>query len=164
MQVRKPVIKPPRAHDWTLERIAQLSKRDIEQLRINAETLGEAEVVALCAQALKPRPGSKAKAGQLISRTKAFEARGVSLQAARSSWSGVRRSDGAVVMCLWAGAGESSSGGCSHPLWGAHLRGAPPPAGKAARPERAPAFPAPPPRRGGAGAAGFRRGPGARGP
>ena len=49
MQVRKPVIKPIRTHDWTLERVAQLSKRDIEQLRLNAERLGEAEVVALCA-------------------------------------------------------------------------------------------------------------------
>src|SRR2546428_11905583 len=118
MQVRKPVIKPPRAHDWTLERIAQLSKRDIEQLRINAETLGEAEVVALCAQALRPRPGSKAKAGQLISRTKAFEARGVSLQAARSSWSGVRPSHGAGGMWPWARAGGASRGGGGAPARG----------------------------------------------
>jgi hypothetical protein len=136
MQVRKPVIRPIRTHDWTLERVAQLSKRDIEQLRLNAETLGEAEVVALCAQALKPRPGSKVKGGQLISRTKAFEARGVSLQAARSSWSGVRKSDGAVVMGLWAGAVESSNGGCNYLLWAPNVGGSRPWSDMAAGQER----------------------------
>lgn len=133
MQVRKAVFKPTRGHDWTRERIEQLSKRDIEQLRINAQTLGEAAVIALCDEALKARPreakkpdGARAQARQLISRSKAFQARGVFLQDERTSWSGVRKADGGVVMALWASAVVPSEGGWSHLLWAPNVDGSRP--------------------------------------
>jgi hypothetical protein len=147
MQVRKTVvIKPSRTHDWTLARIEQLSKRDIEQLRDNAEGLGEAAVAALCDQVLKMRPKSAAKRGDLpaphtrarhlISRSKAFETRGVFLQDSRSSWSGVRKSDGVVVMSIWAGAVASSDAGWSVLLWAPNLEGTRPWSDLAAGKER----------------------------
>jgi hypothetical protein len=147
MQIRKTAIKPlSRTHDWTLERIGQLSKRDIEQLRSNAAMLGETAVAALCDEALKPRPKVRAKrrdapaasarTRHLISRSKAFEARGVSLQDARGSWGGVRKSDGAVVMSLWAGAVESTDGANSHLLWAPNLDGSRPWSDMAAGKER----------------------------
>jgi hypothetical protein len=128
------VFRRGRASDWTLERIEQLSVEDITQLRANAERLNEEAVVALCSQALStagPRGGSRAgsksaartKARRLIARIRAFEARGVWLQDARTSWSGLRKSDGAVVMALWAAAIESTGGGCSCLLWAPNTDG-----------------------------------------
>jgi hypothetical protein len=111
---------------WTPERIATLSAQDIKQLRANAERLQEAELVALCAQALKsarashtgPRPQSpRSPVRKLIARTRAFEARGVSLDDPKTSWSGVRRSDGTIVMALWADDILSADGGCCYLLW-----------------------------------------------
>jgi len=130
-------FKRRRAHDWTLERIAQLSKQDIKQLRENAERLNESAVVVLCDEALsvaKPRArsraGSKAvprtKARRLVARTRAFEARGVWLQDPRASWGGMRKSDGAVVMALWADSIESADGGCSYLLWAPNVDGSRP--------------------------------------
>ena len=56
------------------------------------------------------------------------------LQDPRSSWSGVRKADGKVVMTIWGDAVESDGGGCSCLLWGPNLDGARPwsdsPAGK----------------------------------
>ena len=146
MQIRKSEFKPSRAHDWTRERIDQLSKQDLEQLRINAERLGETALAELCGEALKARPRTAAKrrtgpgprthARHLISRSKAFEARGVFLQDTRSSWGGVRKSDGAVVMSLWAGAVESNGGGCSLLLWAPNVEGSRPWSDMAAGKER----------------------------
>lgn len=145
MHARNNAFKTSRAAEWTRERIDRLRKQEIEQLRINAGTLGESEVVALCDQALRERPrgtGVKgalrrvtpAKRRRLISRGKAFEARGVWLQDARSSWSGVRKSDGAVVVSIWADAIETAGGGCSYLLWAPNVGGSRPwsdkPAGK----------------------------------
>lgn len=146
-QLRKTTaFRPARAHDWTRERIEQLSKTDIQQLRINADGLGEASIVAMCDEALQSRPKSSAKgrtpAGprhkerHLISRSKAFEARGVHVQDARSSWSGVRKADGAVVMSLWAGAVESADGSCSVLLWAPNRDGSRPWSDMAAGKER----------------------------
>ena len=128
---------------WTPERIARLSAQDIKQLRANAERLHEAELVALCGQALKsarashtgPRPKSpRSQARKLIARTRAFETRGVALDDPKTSWSGVRRSDGAVVMALWADDIVSADGGCRYLLWRPNARGDRPwsdtPAGK----------------------------------
>jgi hypothetical protein len=120
---------------WTLERIAQLSAPDIKQLRDNAQRLNAPEVVALCTEALGKAPpadasvGTKSRRGtvarRLIARQRAFEARGVWL-ATRTSWSGVRKSDGMVVMALWAGSIESADGGCSYLLWAPNVDGARP--------------------------------------
>lgn len=138
-------FKTSGAEDWTLERIAQLSVQDIKQLRENAERLNETAVAALCSEALsvaapvarsragiKARPGTKA--GRLVARTRAFEARGVWLQDPRTSWGGLRKSDGAVVMALWADAIESADGRCGYLLWAPNTDGSRPwsdkPAGK----------------------------------
>lgn len=114
-----------------------MSVRDIKQLRENAERLRESEVVALCSEALRgasprgrSRAGSKTssrtKARRLIARARAFEARGVWLQDRSASWSGVRKSDGAVVMALWADAIESAEGGCRYLLWAPNIDGSHP--------------------------------------
>jgi hypothetical protein len=128
---------------WTEERIAQLQTPEIKQLRANAERLGEAAVLALCDTALELRPRGRAKNGaaparrerrHLISRAKAFQARGVYLAQGASSWSGVRKSDGVVVMSLWASSVRSNEGGCSQLLWAPNVDGSRPwsdkPAGK----------------------------------
>lgn len=145
MQIRKALFSS-RANDWTKERIAQLRKQEIEQLQINAGALGEDGVVALCAEVLRERPrprgGAAARAARapkrrrLVSRSKAFETRGVTLQDARTSWSGVRKSDGAVVISLWADAIESAGGACSYLLWAPNVRGSRPWSDAAAGRER----------------------------
>lgn len=139
------VFKRSGAKSWTAERIAELSVQDIGQLRENAERLGEDEVAALCAEALKslprapgrPRgaPASPAGRRKLVPRRSAFEARGVWLRDP-ASWSGVRDSDGAVVMALWADAIVSADGGCCYLLWRPNADGAWPWADMAAGRER----------------------------
>jgi hypothetical protein len=136
MELRKTAFKAKHAQDWTRERVEQLSKQDIEQLRANAERLGETSVVAVCDEALSTRPkaagkrkassATKAQGRRLISRTKAFQARGVVLPDVGSSWSGVRTSDGTVVMSMWASAVVSGEDGCSYLLWGPNVDGARP--------------------------------------
>jgi hypothetical protein len=119
-------FKQRSADEWTLERIARLSAQDIKQLRENAERLNEHAVAALCSQALgmarraASRGGEKSrrtKAQRLVARARAFEMRGVWLEDRRTSWSGVRKSDGAVVMALWADAIKSADGACAYLLW-----------------------------------------------
>ena len=131
--------------EWTLERIRQLSAQDIKQLRENAERLKEAAVVALCSEALAGKrassrsgrkPGPRAKPRHLVARVRAFEARGVWLHDARASWGGVRKSDGAVVMALWADSIESADGGCSYLLWAPNVQGSRPWSDEAAGLER----------------------------
>jgi len=51
---RSIAFKRGRAEEWTAERIAKLSKLEIQQLRDNATRLGEPTVTALCTEALKP--------------------------------------------------------------------------------------------------------------
>src|SRR5437763_7477904 len=94
--------------DWTAERVAKLDRQEIEQLRTNALERGEQEVAALCAAALQDgtkrrqaAPAKSAKGRRLISRSAAFEARGVFLVNTRTSWGGVCTSDVAVVLGLW---------------------------------------------------------------
>jgi len=144
MHIRKAAFTS-RATDWTKERIGQLRKQEIEQLQINAMALGANSVVALCAEVLSERP-KKRRAGvraapplkrrRLVSRRKAFEARGVMLQDARTSWGGVRKSDSAVVISLWADAIGSDSGACSYLLWAPNVGGSRPWSDQAAGKER----------------------------
>jgi len=136
MHFGKHAFKSREAQEWTPERLARLDTPDLQQLRDNAAGLGAAAVVALCDAALEGRPKSRAKRGgtaalpkraqKLISRSKAFQARGVYLPEQDSSWSGVRKSDGAVVMSLWAAAIERAKGGCRHLLWGPNVDGSRP--------------------------------------
>jgi hypothetical protein len=145
MQLRKRAFQSSSASEWTIERIARLRKQEVAQLRINAGTLGESGVVALCDEVLRARPkaggrrsgklaGPLKRRRRLIPRGRAFEARGVWLTDARTSWSGVRKSDGAVVITIWADAIDSAGGGCSYLLWAPNANGSRPwsdkPAGK----------------------------------
>ncbi|HEX7054363.1 MAG TPA: hypothetical protein VF211_10585 [Burkholderiales bacterium] len=133
--------------EWTLERIARLSVQDIKQLRENARRLDEQTVAALCSQALgmarsahgssgRSKSASSARPRRLIARTRAFEARGVWLQDPRTSWGGLRRSDGAVVMALWADAIQSEDGTCRYLLWAPNVDGSRPWSDQAAGKER----------------------------
>jgi hypothetical protein len=132
--------------NWTEQRVKQLSRAEVVQLQANATRLEEPELAALCAEVLKGMParghGSSGAAAprkdqkRLIARTKAFEARGVWLQDARSSWSGVRKSDGMVILALWAKAVESRDGGCCCLLWAPNSDGARPWSDTAAGRER----------------------------
>lgn len=137
MHIRKAAFRS-RATDWTRERIEQLSKQEIEQLQINAQALGEHEVVVRCGEVLRERRPKRRALGEarasaapnrrhLVSRVNAFQARGVVLQDPRTSWSGVRKSDGAVVIGLWAEAiDNAASGGYSYLLWAPNVEGSRP--------------------------------------
>jgi hypothetical protein len=136
VELRTKLCKSGQPARWTKERIGALTRHEVESLRANAATLGEEDVVARCDAALHemPKGGGTAagrvdkfvRARRLISRAKALEARGVWLKDARSSWSGVRKSDGVVVMTLWAAAVESAHGGCSYLLWAPNVDGSRP--------------------------------------
>lgn len=127
-------FKSERAAEWTAERLARMTTQEIKQLRENAERLNEPGVVQLCTEALagkrttkrpgKRTAGPRTKARHLIARAKAFEARGVYLQDARTSWGGVRKADGAVVLALWADAVQSTDGTCRYLLWAPNVEGA----------------------------------------
>jgi hypothetical protein len=127
-------FKRTRGQDWTAERIERLETHDVRQLRENAHHLGESEVVALCDAILRTRPRETSRRASLaskrsrnlISRHKAFEARGVFLPHADSGWSGVRPADGAVLMTLWAPAIVESARGCNVLLWGPNEGGSRP--------------------------------------
>jgi hypothetical protein len=131
------------ALEWTAERISKLSVQDIKRLRENAERLSQTAIVTRCTEALSlanrgSRVGSKARAKikprRLVPRSRAFEARGVWLEDPRTSWGGLRKSDGSVVIALWAESIESADGGCRYLLWAPNADGSRPwsdqPAGK----------------------------------
>jgi len=137
-------FRSERAAEWTAERIGRMTAQEIKQLRENAERLNEPAIAELCTQALSGQRRSqlqarrtgmpRTKARSLLARAKAFEARGVYLQDMRTSWGGVRKADGAVVLALWADAVVSADGACRYLLWAPNMDGARPwsdtPAGK----------------------------------
>jgi hypothetical protein len=124
-----------RGNRWTIERIARLAQREVTQLRLNAEKLGEAAVVALCDKVLlleRPRVLAekagrrlKAKNPRLVTRRAAFESRGVTLPV-HSSWGGFRHSDGTVVMAIWNDDIRNENGLCRYLLWAPNEKGARP--------------------------------------
>jgi hypothetical protein len=124
-----------RTNQWTIERIARLAQREVIQLRSNAHTLGEAEVVVLCDKVLlleRPRVLAekagrrlKAKHPRLVTRRTAFETRGVILPGL-SSWGGIRASDGTVVMSIWKDDIQSENGLCRYLLWAPNEKGSRP--------------------------------------
>ena len=124
-----------RTNQWTIERIARLAQREVMQLRSNAHTLGEAEVVVLCDKVLlleRPRVLAekavrrlKAKHPRLVTRRTAFETRGVTLRVL-SSWGGIRASDGTVVMSIWKDDIQSENGLCRYLLWAPNEKGSRP--------------------------------------
>ena len=141
-----PQFKRGNAADWTPSRISELSVQEIKSLRENAERLNEPDLAALCVKALEEarstrgraqrKSGTGTKARRLVARVKAFEARGVFLQDVRTSWSGVRKADGKVVMALWADAVEAADGGCRYLLWAPNVDGSRPWSDKPAGRER----------------------------
>jgi hypothetical protein len=119
-----------KAVQWTRERIEALGTADVRQLRANAEKLSEPGIVGWCDEILQGRPktgaGSKARpknSKKLISRSKAFELRGVYLQDPGWSRGGVRKADGMVVVTIWAGDVRAADGGCSYLLWSPNVAG-----------------------------------------
>lgn len=128
--------KPAGAVTWTRERLDKLGRQDLLNLQANAARLGEQELAALCEQLVKERPrggaGSNAAATRvkgrhkLLPRSRAFGTRGVWLHDPRTSWSGVRKADGMVVMAIWHAAVQSRGGGCACLLWAPNRGGARP--------------------------------------
>jgi hypothetical protein len=131
-----------RASEWTRERLDQLGRQELVNLQANAAKLGEPELAALCEQLLAERPrrasAAAPKKGQhkLLPRSRAFGARGVWLHDPRTSWSGIRKSDGMVVFALWQAAVQSVKGGCACLLWSPNVAGARPWSDTAAGRER----------------------------
>ena len=140
-------FKRGNAEGWTVARIGSLSVQEIRQLLANAERLEEPGLAERCRDALRGslsshrqtsqrRSGARTKAQRLIGRVKAFEARGVYVVDARTSWSGVRKADGKVVMALWADRVEAGDGTCRYLLWAPNMDGSRPWSDKAAGKER----------------------------
>ena len=140
-------FKSSNAQQWTIARISALSVLEVRQLLANAERLNEPALAERCRDALrgslsshrqvaKGKSAAGTKARHLIARIKAFEARGVYLQDARTSWSGIRKADGKVVMALWADRIEAADGTCRYLLWAPNLDGSRPWSDKAAGKER----------------------------
>ena len=127
------VFKSPRATAWTRERVAKLDRTEVLHLQANAVRLREQEVADLCAEILKDLPdrgplssGAAARrksVARLIPRTKAFQARGIWLYEPRTSWSGIRKSDGAVLFALWLASIQSEDGACRSLLWSPNTDG-----------------------------------------
>ena len=127
------VLPRGRVAKWTKERLDALSTLELRQLFINAQQLKETEIAALCDEILSSRPrghktvrkekpkGSVVR--RLVSRTKAFEAKGVALKSRSWSRSGVRESDGAVVLCVWADDVQNGAGAASCLLWAPNVDG-----------------------------------------
>ncbi|HET7365762.1 MAG TPA: hypothetical protein VFJ70_19490 [Burkholderiales bacterium] len=136
MNTMATAFKSDRARAWTRERLDSLSRDELVNLQTNAERLGEQELAALCTALLEERPRRGAPSAavatrlkgrpKLIPRTRAFEARGVWLYDPRTSWSGVRKNDGTIVIALWHAAVKSRDGGCSCLLWAPNVDGARP--------------------------------------
>lgn len=130
MQTAVPALE---AHAWTSERLGRLNRDELTNLQANAERLGKPALAALCTQLLTDRPrrgpGNAATLTplklrrRLVARSKAFQARSVYLLDARTSWSGVRKSDGKVVMAMWQAAVRSQDGGCDCLLWAPNVDG-----------------------------------------
>jgi hypothetical protein len=136
----------PRASLWTRERLDQLSKQELVNLQANAVGLGETELATLCDELLKERPRrgptsngavSRIKGRQkLLPRNSAFGARGVWLEDTRTSWSGIRKTDGTVVIALWQAAVHTADGACTCLIWAPNTDGTRPWSDSAAGRER----------------------------
>lgn len=128
------LFKSARASAWTRERLDGLGRQELLNLQANAARLGEPELAALCEELLKGRPQrGPASSGavlrmkgrhKLLPRSRAFGARSVWLADPHTSWSGIRKSDGMVVMALWQSAVQTVEGRCVCLLWSPNRDGA----------------------------------------
>ena len=125
-------FKRARVEQWTREKIESLSTPEVRQLSANALNLGEDEIAALCEEVLDARPRGrppvrrvvrKGEPRRLVSRAQALGLRGVTLR--NRSWSrgGVRESDGAVVLALWAEDVQLADGASKYLLWAPNVEG-----------------------------------------
>ena len=135
----------PRVALWTREKISTLTTPEVRQLRVNAARLLETEIAVLCDEVLGARPRGlapvrramrKGEGRRLVSRSAALGMRGVSLHNRFWSRGGVRPSDGAVVMTLWAEDVRKEDGACSYLLWAPNVGGSRPWSDRAAGKER----------------------------
>lgn len=124
-----------RVAKWNLEKISALTTPELRQLHQNAERLLETEIAAMCAEVLDTRPRGRApvrrpkrkgSAGRLVARSKAFEMRGVTLQNRFWSRSGVRVSDGTVVVAVWADDVQRANAVSTCLLWAPNVAGSRP--------------------------------------
>ncbi len=146
MKTAAGAFKAERTTDWTRERLDQLSRQELLNLQANAVGLGETELAALCDELLRERPrrGPTSSGAvlrikgrhKLLPRSKAFGARGVWLVDARTSWSGIRKGDGTVVIALWQAAVQTIDGACACLLWAPNTDGTRPWSDSAAGRER----------------------------
>jgi hypothetical protein len=120
---------------WTRERLDHLGRQELINLQANAARLGETELAALCEDQLRERPPGRAGSAanprlkgrnKLVPRSRAFGARGVWLQDPRTSWSGIRKADGTVVIALWHAAVQAINGACACLLWAPNSGGSRP--------------------------------------
>jgi len=129
---------------WTRERLAGLAREELINLQANAARLGETELARLCGEALNdascrsfvPASDRLRKTPRLVARGAAFGARGVRLLDERASWSGVRPSDGTVVIAIWRAVVQARNGTCACLLWAPNVGGARPWSDTAAGRER----------------------------
>lgn len=122
-----------RSSRWTRERLDQLDRAELVNLQANATRLGEIDLAAVCGDLLRqPARRVRTSSGpvvpmkrrrKLLSRGNAFAAMGVWLQDPRTSWSGVRKADGMVIMALWLGSVRTIDGGCVCLLWSPNRQG-----------------------------------------
>ena len=129
------IIGRGRIAQWNKEKLSLLSTLELRQLLVNAERLKEAEVAALCHELLNERPRGhaivrqdrpKGRSQRLVTRSKAFEMHGVTLRSRIWSRSGVRPSDGAVVVAVWAEEVQKADGTNSYLLWAPNVAGSRP--------------------------------------
>lgn len=128
-------FKRARVEMWTRDKIESLSTPELRQLSANALHLGEAELAALCGEVLDARPRGRASVRRvvrkgeprrLVSRAQALGLRGVTLRNRVWSRGGVRQSDGAVVLALWAADVQVADGASNYLLWAPNLEGSHP--------------------------------------
>jgi hypothetical protein len=119
------VMPRGRVATWTREQIDKFSTPEVRALLENAERLKETEVAEICNQILDSRPrghppaqrSARVQGGlRLVSRAKAFAARGAT--PASRLWSrGAVRADETVVLVLSAEAAEKADGAERYLLW-----------------------------------------------
>ena len=124
--IRAPRMLPRgRVATWSREQIDRFSTPEVRALLANAERLKETEVAGLCNEILDSRPRGHPPAQRsartspglrLVSRAKAFEARGV--RPASRLWSrGAIRADDMVVLMLRSETAEKAGGAQRYLLW-----------------------------------------------
>jgi len=132
MAAQHPNFKRARVAQWTREKIEALTTPELRQLHANAVRLKETEIEAMCGEVLDARPrgrlverkpARKHAAKGLVSRFAALGLCGVVPRNRFWSRSGVRESDGGVVLTLWADDVKRVNGPSECLLWAPNVDG-----------------------------------------